>query len=127
MICGEQLCVCHRSNLFWELRAVLNQQPLCSHFRGVLEPRFSVLPEIQESCHAKSCNDDLASLPVCLHVFRCPLPNLGQYGHNPRAQRLVKAGNNVMFVDVLAHKEIYNLRGESSGRLRSEEHTSELQ
>ena len=115
MICGGQLFVCLRSNLFRELRTVLNQQLLDSHFRGILEPRSSVFPEIQDSCHAQSRNNDLASLPVSLHAFRCPLPNLGQYGHNPRAQRLVRNAGN--FVDVLALKEIYNLRGESSGRL----------
>ncbi len=115
MICGSQLHVCLRSNLFRELRTVLNQQPLDSHFRRILEPRSSVLPEIQNSRHAQSRNDDLASLSVSLHAFRCPSPNLGQYGDYARAQRLVRNAGN--FVDVLALKEIYDLCGESSGRI----------
>ena len=115
VIRGGQLCVCLRSNLFRELRTVLNQQPLYSHFLGILESRSSVFPEIPDSCHAKSRNDDLASLPVSLHEFRCPLPNLGQYGPNHRAPRLIRNAKN--FVIVLALKEIYNLRGESAGRL----------
>ncbi len=48
-----------------------------------------------------SRNDDLAGLPVSLHVFRCPLPNVGQYSHNPRAQRLVR--NAGIFVDIISH------------------------
>src|SRR5664280_1687486 len=115
MISSGQLFVCRRINLFRKFRTVLNQQPLDSHFRRILEPRSSVFPEIQDSCHAQSRNDDLAGLPVSLHAFRCPLPNLWQYGRNPRAQRFVRNAGN--FVDVLTHKEIYNLRGESSGCL----------
>jgi hypothetical protein len=77
MICGGQLYVCLRSNLFRKPRTVLNQQPLDSHFRGILEPRPSLLPEIQDSCHAQSRNDDLTSLPVSLRAFRCPCRTWG--------------------------------------------------